>query len=686
MLSLIFAMIGAAAYGAPKSVRTFYLRPGADGGDGTESAPFGTFDAAKKAVRAAVADKSLPPGRVTVVVLDGKYFLGDAVRFGKEDSGTADHPVLWRAKTRGGVRLTGGVPVPKLKKLADDDPAWARIPEEARAHVGVADLKAAGISNYGVPQASGFGGPSMELVWDGRFQTLARWPNDGWTGISSVEPTEKGPDGRRLQAKWFVSSDDRPSRWAAEPAPYGNGFFCYNWAADRVAFESIDPATKTIRHKGRGSVYGYSRSGFWFGYNLLCELDAPGEYYIDRDAGRLYYWPTTQKSDPDGALTMTHDLVALLDASDVSFAGFVFENCRRRGFVAQGGARISLVACTFRNMGDMAVALKRCPESRVAGCDIAWCGAGGVMLEGGDMKTLTHGDIAVDNCHIHHYALSQLTYAPAVRLYGCGLSVTHCTIHDGPHTAILFGGRENSIAWNEIHSVCLEAGEMGAVYCGRNWTLCGNRIDANYFHDIYNPRNQRNRAIMLDDGAAGITMTSNRFVRVAEAISLSAIGNVIENNLFESNFPPISAWQKWEHHEDYTNPRYTHKVLLDYLAELPVHEEPWKSRYPYLGMIDDAIKTGRLRDPATRTAIRRNISHSGTTNLVWYMGAKYAYSSETWLVENNTENGRDAPKGFAALPPISATGVYESPERASWPVSHPVTIKCTNLIYKKKQP
>ena len=103
-------------------------------------------------------------------------------------------------------------------------------------------------------------------------------------------------------------------------------------------------------------------------------------------------------------------------------------------------------------------------------------------------------------------------------------------------------------------------------------------------------------------------------------------------------------------------------------------------------MIDDAIKTGKLRDPATRTVIRRNIAHSGTTNLVWYMGAKYAYSPETWLVEDNTEYGRAAPKGFAPLPPISAIGVYASPERASWPVSHPVTIKCTNLIYKKKQP
>ena len=684
MAVVIGVLAAATAIAEPKCARTFYLKPGAADGNGTESAPFGTFAAAQKAVRGAVADASLPPGRVEVVVLDGKYFVEREVRFAEEDSGTAEHPVVWRAKTRGGVRFTGGVPVPRLKKLSSDDPAWARIPEEAREKVFVADLRASGISDYGVVRASGVGGPYMELVWDGKFQTLARWPNDGFTGIASVEKTGKRPDGKKSPAKKFVYADDRPSRWAAEPAPYGNGFFCHNWAAARVAFKSIDPATKTIEQQGYGSHYGYSKAGFWYGYNLLCELDLPGEYYIDRETGRLYCWPSTEGNDPDAALTMTCDLFALDSVSNVSFSGFVFENCRGTAFSASGGGNLQIVACTFRNMGARAVSLDRAPTSRVAGCDISYCGSGGVRMSGGDAKTLSHGNIAVENCHIHHYALLTLTYAPAVSVSGCGNSVRHCTIHDGPHVAILFGGREHDISWNEIHSVLLDAGEMGAVYCGRDWTLCGNRIDANYFHDIYNPRSQRNRAIMLDDGAAGMTITSNRFLRVAEGVSLCGIGNVVENNLFESNFPPISSWQKWEHHEDYTNPRYTHKQLLDLLAALPVHEEPWKSRYPYMGMIDDAIKTGRLRDPATRTAIRRNIFFNGTTNLVGFMVAKYAYSPETLLVEDNSDSVSTPPKGFAPLPPVDQIGVYESPERATWPVSHPVTIKCPNLTYKRK--
>ena len=58
-----------------------------------------------------------------------------------------------------------------------------------------------------------------------------------------------------------------------------------------------------------------------------------------------------------------------------------------------------------------------------------------------------------------------------------------------------------------------------------------------------NGRRIRAKSFTYADGA---TITSVVFERVAEGISLSAIGNRVENNLFISNFPPISAWQNLE--------------------------------------------------------------------------------------------------------------------------------------------
>ena len=45
----------------------------------------------------------------------------------------------------------------------------------------------------------------------------------------------------------------------------------------------VDPATRPVYSMTRGSRY--------YGVNLLCELDMPNEYYIDRGTGMLYYWP-----------------------------------------------------------------------------------------------------------------------------------------------------------------------------------------------------------------------------------------------------------------------------------------------------------------------------------------------------------------------------------------------------------
>lgn len=182
---------------------TFHLKPGAANGDGSESAPFGTFAEAQGAVRKAVADASLPSGEVTVVVHEGTYRVNKAVAFGKADSGTAAHPVVWRAENKGKVRITGGVPVPKLSPLAKEDPNWSRIQDAAREHVMVADLKAAGITDYGEVKTRGFGGPYMQLVWGGRYLALARWPNEGYAKIADAPPG-RDADKKRVYSSEFT--------------------------------------------------------------------------------------------------------------------------------------------------------------------------------------------------------------------------------------------------------------------------------------------------------------------------------------------------------------------------------------------------------------------------------------------------------------------------------------------------
>ena len=97
----------------------FYLKPGSAAGNGTKGFPFGSFEAAQKAVCKAVADVSAPSGSVVVTVLDGSYFIDKPVRFTKYDSGTAKHPVVWRAQTRGKVVFSGATAL-----------SWRRLDDE----------------------------------------------------------------------------------------------------------------------------------------------------------------------------------------------------------------------------------------------------------------------------------------------------------------------------------------------------------------------------------------------------------------------------------------------------------------------------------------------------------------------------------------------------------------------------
>ena len=179
-----------------------------------------------------------------------------------------------------------------------------------------------------------------------------------------------GANGRETRTNNFVYVGDRPSRWIGEPAPYASGCFNFNWSSAHIAIKSIDPATRTITQDGKPINRGYSKNGYWFGYNLLCELDNPGEYYIDRAARRLYFWPPSSGADPDAALTVTDNLLFAHCVSNVSFSGIVFETCLSDALTFADCSGVDVVACTIRNAAGKGVKVARGHDVRIRGCDI----------------------------------------------------------------------------------------------------------------------------------------------------------------------------------------------------------------------------------------------------------------------------------------------------------------------------
>lgn len=679
---------------------TLFVSPqGRDTWSGTLSAPnaaktdgpLASMVGARDQLRRLRAAGRCPAGGATVEFQRGRYEQLAPCVFAAEDSGTAEAPVVYRAAKGAEVRVTGGVALWQMKPLADTN-VLLRLPAAARGRVLTLSLPAQGLTDYGVEPVGASAGQAsgLQLIYGDQPMTLARWPNEGFVKIVDLPGGKEGNS--------FTYAEENPSRWAAESDPRGQGYWAHDWAACAIAFEKIEPATKTITQRLPGSNYGFRKGGFWFGYNLLCELDRPGEYFLDRLTGRLCFWPPEQAANTRAEVSVGVRLVQLDGASHIQFRGLTFENCRGTAVSVSKGEGVVLAACTLRNIGHKAVEIRDGKAHRIAGCEMNGLGDGGIASWAGDERTLEHCGHVFDNNHIHGYARFSLTYGAAIQIGGCGHEVTHNLIHDGPHVAVLFGGRENVMAFNEVHSVCLSSGEMGAFYTGRNWTLVGNLLTGNYIHDIYNPRQQRNRAIMLDDGAAGITMTSNLIVRVAEGISLSAVNNAIDNNVFVACFPAISGWQTYETPESVTPPKGVHSQMPEQLFALPVDGPPWRERYPQLKMLRDAIRDKALRPPETRTRVERNVVWGGAPE--WLAHAKnYPRSQRSWLVGENNLAGSDPlfadpakgdyrlrpespafKTGFKPLP-VEKMGLYASPERAVWPVRHAVSLVCTNLTY-----
>lgn len=81
---------------------------GSDAQSGTQAQPFATLERARDEIRAIKKKDGLPKGGIVVEVLGGRYQLARPVELTAEDSGTAEAPILYRARPGDEARISGG--------------------------------------------------------------------------------------------------------------------------------------------------------------------------------------------------------------------------------------------------------------------------------------------------------------------------------------------------------------------------------------------------------------------------------------------------------------------------------------------------------------------------------------------------------------------------------------------------
>jgi hypothetical protein len=287
------------------SNRTFYVAlDGSDSNPGTQEEPLSTLEGARNAIRQMINESGLPADGVIVYMREGTYRLTETFRLEAQDSGTVDRPIVYTSFPGEEVRIVGGVDLPANRFGPVTESAICdRLQERARDHVLQIDLKALGITDYGKIAPGGFRiskdvtEATPELFFAGKTMMLARYPNDNYVKIAGVidqggNPREFELDEAKMaeenvKGAKFEYADPRPGTWLNTGDVWMYGYWYWDWADGNLRIQSIDIANKRILTE-TASFYSIRSGQRYFYYNVLEELDSPGEWYLDRDTGILY--------------------------------------------------------------------------------------------------------------------------------------------------------------------------------------------------------------------------------------------------------------------------------------------------------------------------------------------------------------------------------------------------------------
>jgi hypothetical protein len=401
----------------------------------------------------------------------------------------------------------------------------------------------------------------------------------------------------------FRFAYDRPLKWADSDDIWIAGIFGFSWEYSYNQVEAIHKAERTVTLR-YGEMGGLNKN--WFAdfhhyENIFEEIDQPGEYYIDRQRMMLYvYLPETISKECEIVLsTLDQPLLQTEGASHLEFRGLQFVGGRKDGVVISGGREVVIEDSIIRSVAGDGAVVRRSYESGLRHCEISHVGAKGVSLGGGDWPSLTSGGNFVENCVIHDFAYREKAYNPGVAFEGksVGNRATGNQIYNSPHGGIILKGNNHLIQGNQMHTLCLEFLDFGAIYAnaGLDPMDRGTRIIGNYIHDIRPDAEHGIIGIYLDVAVWSTDVRNNIISNVGgRGMTLKGHYLVAENNFLHN--VPTACWGS-------LLDRLSTESWKQTFTKYPPGEVPHYDKYPeLLHFWDDIEKYGRASGSLNRFA------------------------------------------------------------------------------------
>lgn len=471
-------------------------QPNDEGTDG----PLATLAGARDAIRARRAAAEQTVGSVTVTVHGGTYRLDTPLVLEPEDSGTPEAPVVYAAVDGERPVLSGGQVITGFEQRG---PLWETV----------------------VPQVKEGQWYFHQLFVDGQRRRRARSPNDGYFRIAEQLPGPPDAQGKAIARDRFVFH-------AGDVAPWDrlrdvNVVLMHSWETSIHPLQSVDPEQRIVQFSAPLKEWwciGYwEKAQRYYVENARELLDAPGEWYLNRDTGVLSYWPMPGESLGETEVVAPHltELVRLagnpdeerfvehvrLEGLTLHHSDWVLDpkgNSSTQAAVevpaavtADGALNCGVIGCEVAHVGTYGIWFRRgCKDCSIQRNRLYDLGAGGVRV--GEDR-MAEQDVAessrnlVDNNHIFD---GGHVYPAGVGIWVAQSShnrISHNDIHDLLYSGLSIGwnwGLErnrthhNIIEYNHVHNLVHGVlSDAGLIY-----TLGvspGSVIRNNVFHDIW---------------------------------------------------------------------------------------------------------------------------------------------------------------------------------------------------------
>lgn len=442
---------------------------------GTSDRPLATLHEAQQRVRERMRCGHEHP--IEVLIHPGVYELERPLILTPEDSGTGEAPITWRAADRNNK--------PTLSAGREITGTWTRSDRPGIWFVDVLEAKGGGGKE---------GWNFRQLFIDGQRATRARFPN-----LSEENPFLYANENNK-GSKDHITIDPGliKDAWLDEPDVQ------INLVVDSLFFNQWNTIAAIDKQAGRLFFTGQERHGRvyknnWFYIEgILAELDKPGEWYLDRKRGRLYYIPEPGV-DPndlsfvaprlDRIIHLKGDTAAGTHVQHVRFEHLDFRHTAfTLGHVAprvhtdaavrfENTLHCAVQDCRFQSIGGYAHWLHLdCRYNAFDRNTVLDSGGGGVLLTGArlsymdDTKVYTPGEAASKVAPIlNEITRNTVKHCGKIRYYGGGVH-----LDSRPANMAMLPG--NRISNNHFEDL-----SRNGVFVFRNQG--GNVIEYNHIHD-----------------------------------------------------------------------------------------------------------------------------------------------------------------------------------------------------------